>query len=107
MSVVEDMVANRISDGWVTTVMPLRSGKLARDDGGPVAVAILEDLEQVSALVFFRRGEAPVVDRYPSMMFLVVAPEDVVRVPIAIEVGPSAVPQTWSLRNRLTGWWCT
>ena len=46
---------------------PMRSchwvgGMLARDDRGAAAVAILENLEQVAALLILRRGEAPVVE---------------------------------------------
>ena len=43
-------------------VVPLGRRELARDDGGPVPVAIFEDLEEVAALGVLDGGEAPVVE---------------------------------------------
>jgi hypothetical protein len=42
--------------------MPLGRRQLARDDGRAVAVAVLEDLEQVAALLVGDRRQAPVVE---------------------------------------------
>src|SRR2546425_2754761 len=42
--------------------MPLGRGKLARDDRGAAAIPVLENLEQVAALLVLRRGQAPVVE---------------------------------------------
>src|SRR5262245_17671836 len=63
MGVVQEPVADRVSQrGLPDEVVPLGRGMLARDDRGAAAVAILENLEQVAALLILRRGEAPVVE---------------------------------------------
>ena len=43
--------------------MPLRGWELAGEDGGARAVAVLEDLEEVTTFLILHRGEAPVVDQ--------------------------------------------
>src|SRR5262245_670040 len=63
MGVVQEPVADRVSQrGLPDEVVPLGRVMLARDDRGAAAVAILENLEQVAALLILRRGEAPVVE---------------------------------------------
>src|SRR2546426_11137660 len=42
--------------------MPLPGRQLARHDGGARAVAILEDFQQIAALLILHGGEAPVVE---------------------------------------------
>jgi hypothetical protein len=60
---VEETIADRVGQGGVgEVVVPLGRGKLARDDGGAATIAVLEDLEQVTALLILGRGQAPVVD---------------------------------------------
>ena len=48
--------------GVAEVVVPLGRRELAGDDGGAGAVAVLQDLEQVAALLVRDRREAPVVD---------------------------------------------
>jgi len=56
---VEDSVGvGGVADQWV----PLIDGDLAGDDGGAVAVAVLEDLQEVVAGRGVERLEAPVVE---------------------------------------------
>ena len=43
--------------------MPLRGWELAGEDGGARAVAVLEDLEEVTTFLILHRGEPPVVDQ--------------------------------------------
>ncbi len=60
---MEDAVADGVGDGGVAeVVVPLGGRELAGDDRGAVAVAILEDLEQVAPLLVLWDGEAPVVE---------------------------------------------
>jgi hypothetical protein len=63
VSVVEEAIADRVGQGLVSeVVVPLGRRELARDDRRVDAIAILQDLEQVAALVVLDRGEAPVID---------------------------------------------
>lgn len=60
------MMQDAITDGigqcrMPQVVVPEGWGKLARDDGRPEIVAILEDFEQILALLVSDRREAPVV----------------------------------------------
>ncbi len=51
MGVVDEPVEDGVGeDGVADDVVPGVDGKLAGDDGGAAAVAVLEDLEQVAAL---------------------------------------------------------
>ena len=49
--------------GLPDVVVPLGRWKLAGDDRGAAAIPVLEDLEQVAALLVLRRGQAPVVEQ--------------------------------------------
>jgi hypothetical protein len=52
VGVVEDAVADRVGQGGVgEVVVPLARWQLAGDDGRAVTVAVLEDLQQVPALL--------------------------------------------------------
>src|SRR5215471_17997065 len=63
MGVVEQAVADRLSEGRLAeVVVPLGGRELARDDSGAGAVAILENLQEVAALLLLDRREPPVVD---------------------------------------------
>src|SRR5499426_3061779 len=63
MGVVQEPVADRVSQrGLPDEVVPLGRVMLARDDRGAAAVAILENLEEIAALLILRRGQAPVVE---------------------------------------------
>ena len=45
---MEQAIADRVGDGGVAeVVVPLRNGDLAGEDRGSVAVAVLDDLEQI------------------------------------------------------------
>jgi hypothetical protein len=64
MGVVEDAVADGVGQGGGgEVVVPLGRRQLARDDSRAVAIAILEDLEQVPSLLVGDGREAPVVDQ--------------------------------------------
>jgi hypothetical protein len=63
VGVVEESVTDGISQGRVgEVVMPLGRRELAGDDGGAGAIAILEDLQEVAALLILHGGEGEVVD---------------------------------------------
>ena len=60
---VHEAVEDGIGQGWVADdVMPVLDGKLAGGDGGAYAVAVLDDLEQVAAVLGAELGQPPVVD---------------------------------------------
>lgn len=62
MGVVDQTVEYCVGDGGVADdVVPSVDRELAGDDGGGVAVAVLEDREQIAALGGGERREAPVV----------------------------------------------
>ena len=61
---MEQPIADGVGQGGVGEVGVPRGGwELAEDDGRAGGVAILEDLEQVAALLILDRREAPVVDQ--------------------------------------------
>jgi len=61
MGVVQEAIADRVGQGGLAEiVVPVGGRQLARDDRGAAAVAILEDLEQVAALLILDGGEAPI-----------------------------------------------
>jgi hypothetical protein len=60
---MEQPVADRVGEARVADlVVPFLDRELAGEDGGVVAVAILHDLEQVTALGLGDGDESPVVD---------------------------------------------
>jgi hypothetical protein len=63
VSVVKESIADGVCNGGISdVVVPLLDGELAGDDGGARAVAIVHDLEQVTALGFTDRDQAEVVE---------------------------------------------
>ena len=56
---VEECIRNR---GVRHHFMPGADGKLTGDDGGAVAVTIIEDLQELAALAFINLDQTPVVD---------------------------------------------
>jgi hypothetical protein len=64
MGIVQDAVADRVGEHRIgKVVVPLGRRQLARDDGRAIAVAVLEDLEEVPALLVRERRQAPIVDQ--------------------------------------------
>ena len=63
MCVVEQTIADRIGDrGVADVIVPALRGQLAREDRRAVAVAILDDLEEVSPLGVAHWDETPVIE---------------------------------------------
>src|SRR6202011_443327 len=63
VGVMDQAVEDGVGVGGVTDQrVPLIDGKLAGDDGGMAAVAVLEDLQEVVASRGIERFEAPVVE---------------------------------------------
>jgi hypothetical protein len=63
VGVVEKAIADGVGQrGLAEVVVPLGGGELAGDDRRAAAVAVFEDLEQVSALLILDGGEAPIVE---------------------------------------------
>jgi hypothetical protein len=61
--VVQEPIADGVGQrGLSDVIVPLGRGELARDDRGAAPIAILENLEQVAALLVLRRGQAPVLE---------------------------------------------
>ena len=59
MGVVQEPVTDGIGEGRLADVIVvLGRGQLARDDGRPGAIAILEDLEQIAPLLVVERAMA-------------------------------------------------
>ena len=62
MRAMHDAIENRVGEGGITEVfVPAVGGQLTRDDGGPVAVAIVEDFQEILALRVFEPDEAPII----------------------------------------------
>jgi len=60
---VQEPVADRVGQGRVAeVVVPLGGWQLTGDDRRAGAVAILQDLEEVTALLILDRREPPVID---------------------------------------------
>ena len=63
VGVVDEPVEDGVGEGGVAEqVVPLLDGKLAGDQGGTGGVSVLEELEEVSAMVGVERGESEVVE---------------------------------------------
>src|SRR2546427_3865481 len=63
MGVVKEAIADRVRHRGVREVLvPLVGRELARDDRRPGLAAILQDLEQVAAVLTPQRAEAPVLE---------------------------------------------
>ena len=63
MRPMHDTIEDRVGQGRITQVlMPAIAGKLTRDDRGPRAITVVEDLQQVLALGIFEPDESPIVE---------------------------------------------
>jgi len=63
MCVVDDAVEDRIGESWVTDqVVPSVHGNLAGDQRGATAVAVLDDLQQVVALLGGEWLQSPIIE---------------------------------------------
>src|SRR2546426_8908613 len=63
MGVVEQPIADGIGHGSLSElIVPVLDGELAGEDGGAGAVAIVEDLEQVAAVLVAQGCQAPVIE---------------------------------------------
>lgn len=61
--IVNETVEDGVSDGRITDgLVPLIDGELAGDDGGCLAMAILENFQQVASFLDVQDGQAPVVE---------------------------------------------
>lgn len=59
---MHDTIENRVGERGIAEVfVPPVGGQLTRDDGGPVAVPIGEDLQEILALRVFEPDEAPII----------------------------------------------
>lgn len=62
MRVVHQAIQNGVGQGGIADDwVPFGDGQLARHQGGALVVSVFEDLEEVFALLFGQRREAPVV----------------------------------------------
>ena len=60
---MDETVENGVSYGGVSDdLVPLIDGHLAGDDGGTTLMSVVNDLEQVTALVGGQRCQSPIVD---------------------------------------------
>ena len=63
MRVVHQTVEDGVGDGGITNgLMPVLHGELARHHGGPPSVPVLQDLQQVSALVGSHGRKTPIIE---------------------------------------------
>lgn len=63
MGIVNDAVQYRIAEGGIgNDVVPLRHGDLTCDQQGSLVVAIIDDLQQIAALIGGERFGPPVVE---------------------------------------------
>ena len=63
MGVVHEPVEDGVGDGWVGDhLVPVLYIHLARDDRAATAMPIVEDFEEIAALIWRQVGEAPVVE---------------------------------------------
>jgi len=61
--VVNETVENGVGDGWVSDdLVPMIHGNLACDDGGATLMPVVDDLEEIAALVGGERSQSPVVE---------------------------------------------
>ncbi len=63
MRVVHQAVEDGVGDGGIANgLMPVLYGELAGHHGGPPSVPVLQDLQQVSALIGGQGRQSPVVE---------------------------------------------
>jgi len=63
MSIVDDAVQDRVAERWIgDDVVPLGHGDLTGDQERSLVVAIIDDLEQIAALIGGERLGPPVVE---------------------------------------------
>ncbi|MGY4408427.1 hypothetical protein ACVWW4_000163 [Bradyrhizobium sp. LB7.1] len=62
VGIVNDAIQNRIAEGGIgNDIVPLRHGHLTRDQQRSLVVAIVDDLEQITALLGGERFGSPVI----------------------------------------------
>ena len=62
MSAVQDAIGDCVCDGGIAEVIvPLGDGNLAGDHRGTGAIAILDDLEEITSVLVPKGSHAPVV----------------------------------------------
>jgi len=62
VSIMDDPIEDRVRDGWFSDhVVPLGHGKLRSDERRFPAIALLEDFQQVEALLICKGVGSPVV----------------------------------------------
>lgn len=75
MGVVDEAVEDGVGEGGLIDVgVPFRDGQLTGDDGGGLAIAIVEDFEEIAFYLIAERREAKVVD--DQELYLGEAPEE-------------------------------
>ena len=63
VGVVDEPVQEGVGHRWIRDhFVPRANGKLAGDEGGAVAVPVIEDLQKLTALAFIDLDQAPVVN---------------------------------------------
>ena len=63
MRPVHDPIEDRVSDRRIAqVVMPAIGRQLTRNDRGPRAIAVVEDLQEILALDVFEPDEAPIIE---------------------------------------------
>ena len=61
--VVDETVENGVGDGGIgDDLVPVIHGNLAGDDGGATLMPVVDDLEEIAALVAGERSYSPVVE---------------------------------------------
>src|SRR2546425_4767836 len=63
MRPMHDTIEDRVGQGRIAEVlMPAITWELTRDDRGPSAIAVVEDLQQVLPLGVFEPDESPIIE---------------------------------------------
>ena len=63
MRTMHDTIEDRVGEGRIAQMlMPAIARKLTRDDRGPSAIAVVEDLQQVLALGVFEPDQSPIIE---------------------------------------------
>ena len=61
--IVDETVENGVGDGGVgDDLVPVIDGHLAGDDGGTTLMPVVDDLEEIAALVGGQRCQSPIVE---------------------------------------------
>ena len=63
MRAMDDAIKDRVGHGGIAQVfMPAIARELTRNDGGPSAIAVIENLEQVLVMRIFECDETPIIE---------------------------------------------